>query len=110
LSTDTNTLADGFLGQAPIDAYGPQTDTGFFNLLGNGWEWVTDKFTPGPNEVVARPFRGARGTSKDPFKRLALVCCSCLCDASRHRKKRARSSREGLTSTASMGRRTTAFA
>ncbi|EGD76272.1 sulfatase modifying factor 2 [Salpingoeca rosetta] len=41
---DTNVLGDGYHGAAPVDAYGPQNDYGFYNMLGNVWEWVADRF------------------------------------------------------------------
>lgn len=38
-----NTLADGFLGTAPVRSYAP-TESGFYNLVGNVWEWAADAF------------------------------------------------------------------
>eukprot|EP01041_Mallomonas_annulata_P001270 gene1270-2456_t len=38
--TMTNTMEDGYLGVAPLDAYPPQTSTGLRHMLGNVWEWV----------------------------------------------------------------------
>jgi formylglycine-generating enzyme required for sulfatase activity len=38
-----NTLADGFLGTAPVDAFAPN-GFGLFNMCGNAWEWCADAF------------------------------------------------------------------
>jgi formylglycine-generating enzyme required for sulfatase activity len=38
-----NTGADGYLGTAPVDAYGPN-GYGLFNMTGNVWEWTADPF------------------------------------------------------------------
>ena len=56
--SDTNTLADGHHGIAPADAYGPQNKYGMYNMLGNAWEWVSDVFVPGPQEVRGLPSGG----------------------------------------------------
>lgn len=40
-----NTGDDGFIYAAPVDAYGEQNKLGFYNLLGNVWEWVGDSWT-----------------------------------------------------------------
>lgn len=37
-----NSQDDGFLGTAPVDAYGPQNAFGIYNIVGNVWEWVND--------------------------------------------------------------------
>ncbi|TWF46511.1 formylglycine-generating enzyme required for sulfatase activity [Neorhizobium alkalisoli] len=38
-----NTLADGYFGTAPARSFQP-TETGFYNLAGNVWEWSGDAF------------------------------------------------------------------
>ena len=41
----TNTLADGYLGPAPVDAF-PANGFGLHNTTGNVWEWTADWFHP----------------------------------------------------------------
>jgi formylglycine-generating enzyme len=41
-----NTLEDGFLGTAPVDAFKPN-GFGLYNVSGNVWEWCSDWFHPG---------------------------------------------------------------
>ena len=40
-----NTKDDGFEFTCPVDTYGPQNEFGFFNMIGNVWEWVSDWHT-----------------------------------------------------------------
>ena len=51
-----NTLDDGYLGTAPVDAF-PPNNYGLFNMTGNVWEWCHDWFDPG---------RGSHGPAVDP--------------------------------------------
>lgn len=41
---DDNTLEDGYLGTAPVDAY-PPNRYGLHNMAGNVWEWTADWWT-----------------------------------------------------------------
>jgi sulfatase modifying factor 1 len=64
-----NTVADGYLGTAPVGAY-PPNGYGLYNMAGNVWEWCTDWFSAayhidgpradpiGPLEGTARVVRG----------------------------------------------------
>ncbi len=52
-----NTLADGFLGTAPVDAFRPN-GFGLLNPCGNVWEWCADPFRP-----ATGPARAMRGGS-----------------------------------------------
>lgn len=38
-----NTLADGYYGTCPVDAF-PVNQAGLFNMAGNVWEWTADPF------------------------------------------------------------------
>jgi formylglycine-generating enzyme len=45
-----NTLEDGFLGTAPVDAF-PPNGLGLHNVTGNVWEWTGDWFQPSTSKV-----------------------------------------------------------
>lgn len=64
----TNTLADGYLGTAPVDSFEPNA-FGLYNMCGNAWEWCADWFTAqhsgaalvdptGPEAGLQRVIRG----------------------------------------------------
>lgn len=42
-----NSADDGWIGTAPVDAFQPN-GFGMFNMTGNVWEWVADRFGPLP--------------------------------------------------------------
>jgi len=59
-----NTLADGYLGTAPVDAFPPNA-FGMHNMTGNVWEWTADRFSAtwhrdGPRENPTGPASGDR--------------------------------------------------
>jgi formylglycine-generating enzyme len=66
-----NTLADGFLGTCPVDAFAAN-DYGLHNMSGNVWEWCRDPFfpdrgptsnAPDPNKAGGEEARATRGGS-----------------------------------------------
>lgn len=101
---DANSAADGYEGTAPAKAYGPQ-GYGFFNMTGNVWEWVADRFT---RLHSPRPVRNPKG----PLNGQSYVAKggSYLCHASYCARYRT-SSRQALagnTTTGNLGFRVAA--
>lgn len=47
---DLNTGEDGFLGTAPVSAFGPNA-YGLYNMSGNVWEWCADPFSDGSRVI-----------------------------------------------------------
>lgn len=47
---EKNTLADGHLSTAPVDAYEPNA-FGLYNVSGNVWEWCADWWSSGPHAL-----------------------------------------------------------
>jgi len=97
---DHSTMADGYLGTCPVDAFEPN-GYGLHNMTGNVWEWTSDLFRPtrqadGPH---ADPTGAPTGTAR------ALRGGSYLCHASYCRRYRvsARMSNTPESSTGNIG-------
>jgi formylglycine-generating enzyme required for sulfatase activity len=83
-----NTLDDGYLGTAPVDAFPPNA-FGLHNVVGNVWEWCADVFEPPGVAGDARVIRGG-----------SYLCHESYC--SRYRMA-ARTSNTPDSSTGNMG-------
>jgi formylglycine-generating enzyme len=62
---DENTLADGYFGTSPVDAFAPN-GYGLYNVTGNVWEWTADWFDPSfrPQDRRKDPAGPPTGTRK----------------------------------------------
>jgi sulfatase modifying factor 1 len=49
---DFNSMDDGYIGTAPVDAYHPN-GFGLYNMAGNVWEWCEDYFSPSYHLITA---------------------------------------------------------
>jgi len=91
-----NSGEDGYKGTAPVEAFGPQ-GFGLFNMTGNVWEWVMDRFTtlhsPRPVRNPKGPLNGSTCVTKGG---------SYLCHASYCARYRT-SSRQSLGDDATTG-------
>jgi formylglycine-generating enzyme len=60
-----NTLADGYFGTSPVDAFAPN-GYGLYNVTGNVWEWTADWFDPSfrPQDRRKDPAGPPTGTRK----------------------------------------------
>ncbi|MDK1374080.1 MULTISPECIES: formylglycine-generating enzyme family protein [unclassified Sinorhizobium] len=74
---DFNSLADGYGGTAPVDAF-EANPTGVFNMCGNTWEWCADTFHV---RSLARAAKARNAASRKSNERL-LKGGSYLCHIS----------------------------
>ena len=66
-----NSAADGFAWTAPVDALGPQNAWGFYNIIGNAWEWTSDRWCPPRGSRRTAPPDCRRRTPADDAKEAA---------------------------------------
>lgn len=48
---DKNSQEDSHIGVAPVDAFPAQNKFGMYDMLGNAWEWVSDRFEDKGQEI-----------------------------------------------------------
>ncbi|OJY06064.1 MAG: sulfatase modifying factor 1 (C-alpha-formyglycine- generating enzyme 1) [Rhizobiales bacterium 62-17] len=74
-----NTMQDGFLGTAPVRSFAP-SESGFYNLAGNVWEWTNDVFRVRSlsREAKARNAQSRHGGDK-VLKGGSFLCHKSYC-------------------------------
>lgn len=103
---DKNTAVDGYISTAPVISYSPN-DYGFYNIVGNVWEWCFDWWSPnyhimGPRVSPKGPPNGDRKVIKGG----SYLCHESYCN--RYRVA-ARSSNTPDSSTGNTGFRCAAY-
>ena len=78
---DHDSAEDGYAGTAPVTAYRPN-GYGLYNMTGNIWEWVSDRFGPRP-EPAESPARDPEGPATG-YARVqrggSYLCHDSYCD------------------------------
>ena len=74
-----NTADDGYTYAAPVDAFGEQNKYGFYNLLGNVWEWVGDSWTIQHQKNTLKDPTGPIPTDEKTKKGGSYMCHKSYC-------------------------------
>jgi len=77
-----NTGDDGYIGTAPVTAFKPNA-YGLYNMTGNVWEWVHDRFGPRRDPVPGKPARdplGAESGHERVQRGGSYLCHVSYCD------------------------------
>lgn len=75
----SNTLGDGHLATAPVDAYRPN-DLGLYNVVGNVWEWCADWFSTNHSASLVTDPAGPDHGSGKVLKGGSYLCHESYCN------------------------------
>jgi len=68
--------ADGFVGLAPVGCFKPN-DFGFYDMIGNAWEWTSDLYVAGEIDRISAPESG--GAVRRVIKGGSYLCAPTYC-------------------------------